>query len=138
MKEIFQKISAILMSAIILLSTISFTVDAHYCGDDLVDLAFYKEAKSCGMEQIKSTKDCGDKVEKKSCCTDKQIVLEGQDDLKDNTIKLSFEQQVFIISYAYSYHNLFQNLDASITSFIGHPPPLLDKDYQVLYETFLI
>ncbi len=138
MKEIFYKISAILMSAMVLLSTLSFTVGQHYCGDNLVDMALFKEAKSCGMEQVQFTNTCGDTIEKKSCCSDKQILLDGQDDLKDNTVKLSFEQQVFIISYAYSYLNLFKDLDASTPSFIGHPPPILDKDYQVLYETFLI
>lgn len=138
MKEVFYKISAILMSAMVMLSTLSFTVDMHYCGDNLVDLALFKEAKSCGMEQIQPAKTCGDTVEKKSCCSDKQILLDGQDDLKDNTVKISFEQQMFIASYVYSYLNLFQNSDASIASFVGHPPPLLDKDYQILYETFLI
>ncbi len=127
------------MSAIVLLSTVSMTVDMHYCGDRLVDLAFFKEARSCGMEQqMAPTNSCGDSVERKSCCSDKQIVLEGQDELKNNVVKLTFKEQVFIASYVYSYVSLFENTPRPITSFDGRPPPLLEKDYQVLYETFLI
>lgn len=126
------------MSAMVLLSTMSFTVDMHYCGDKLVDMAFFKEAKNCGMEQMKPTKECGDNMEKKSCCTDKQILIEGEDDLKDSPVNLTPEQQVFLVSLAYSYYALLQPVDTSLLLPTGHPPPLLDKDYQVLYETFLI
>lgn len=122
----------------VLLSTMSFTVDMHYCGDKLVDMAFFKEAKNCGMEQMKPTKECGDKMEKKSCCTDKQIMIEGEDDLKDSPVNLTIEQQVFLASFVYSYYKLLQPTDARSNSFEEHPPPLIEKDYQVLYETFLI
>jgi hypothetical protein len=138
MKEVFHKILALSMSVMVLLSTMSFTVDMHYCGNNLVDVALFKEAKTCGMEQMQPTEECGDKMEKKSCCTDKQIVVEGEDDLKISVVNLSFEQQVFLISYTYAYYNLFESTEATTTSYLGHPPPLLDKDYQVLYETFLI
>lgn len=138
MKEFFHKISAIVLATLVLFSTMSFTVDMHYCGDNLVDIAFFKEAKTCGMEQMKPTKECGDKMEEKSCCTDKQIVVEGEDDLKNTVVNLSFEQQVFLVSFVHSYYNLFESTEAADTPFLERPPPLLDKDYQVLYETFLI
>lgn len=126
------------MSAIVLFSTLSFTMDMHYCGDTLVDVALFEKAAACGMEQMKPSKKCGDKIEKTSCCADKQIIMEGQDDLKDNVVKVSFEQQTFLVSYVYSYISLFESSDLSFTSFVVNPPPLLNKDFQVLYETFLI
>ncbi len=138
MKELFYKISTVLMAIIVLFSTVSFTVDMHYCGDTLVDLAVFKEAKSCEMEEMQLPQNFDNTVKKKSCCTDRQIIFEGQDNLKDTPVKLSFQQQAFIISYTYSYLYLFEDSNTVFTSFIGHPPPLLDKDYQVLYETFLI
>lgn len=126
------------MSVIVLLSTVSFTVDTHYCGDTLVDMALFKGAKTCKMQQAVASQTCGDTMNKMSCCKDKKVVFEGQDELKDSVIQLTFEQQTFIVSYFYTYVHLFKDVETTITSFVGHPPPKLHKDFQVLYETFLI
>ncbi|MEN8798756.1 MAG: hypothetical protein ABF293_05875 [Flavobacteriaceae bacterium] len=138
MKQFLHKVSAILMSAIVLFSTLSFTVDMHYCGNTLVDVALFTEASNCGMGQMQPEEDCGIKMEKNSCCTDQQFVMEGQDDLKDNALKLSFEQQTFLVSYVCTYFSLFESDITSYASLLGQPPPLLDKNFQVLFQTFLI
>ncbi|MEW7277881.1 hypothetical protein ABW636_04745 [Aquimarina sp. 2201CG1-2-11] len=138
MKKVFHKIASVLLATLVLFSTLSFTVDMHYCGSRLVDVALFKEAKSCGMEQMQKLLSCGDTVKKKSCCKDKQVVIEGQDDLKDTVTKLTLDQEVFATSYIYTYQNIAPDVISSITSFIGHSPPIPDKDFQVLYETFLI
>ena len=82
----------------------------------------------------------GDKATtfEKSCCDDETFTLQGQEDLKISFFDLDLEQQVFLVSYVYSYLNTFQEIDVTSVSYLGHPPPLLNKDYQVLYETFLI
>lgn len=121
-----------------MLSTMSFTVDKHYCGDYLVDIAIFKEAKTCGMKVVESSAECGDNVMKASCCTNEQILVEGQDDIQDNVVELTYEQQLFLTSFIYAVFDLYQPNDTSTSKFLGHPPPLLKKDFQVLYETFLI
>ena len=138
MKKICYKISSVVLSALVLFSTLSFTIDMHYCGSRLVDVALFKEAKSCGMEQMQMLTSCGDMIKKKSCCKDKQVIIDGQDDLKDTLTQLSLEQQVFVTSFVYTYLNIVPDVNTSITSFIGHSPPIPDKDLQILYETFLI
>ena len=137
MKKVFHKILSVLMAFVVMFTTMSFTVDMHYCGDMLVDIAFFKEAKSCGMEQL-PVETCGDSMQKESCCSDTHIAVEGQDTLKDTSFKLTFEQQTFVIAFSYSYLHTFEEVDTTITSFVEHPPPLLERNYQVLYETFLI
>ena len=37
MKKFLHKSMAILMAVVVLFTTMSFTVDMHYCGDSLVD-----------------------------------------------------------------------------------------------------
>ena len=112
------------MALVVLFSTMSFTVDMHYCGDTLVDVAIFHKAKSCGMEMQKpSSKDCS--ITKKSCCSDKQVVIQGQNELKLQVDKISFEQQVFITSFIYTYINLFEGLDHNVSSYEEYKPPLV-------------
>ena len=47
------------MAIVVLFSTMSFTVDMHYCGDNLVETAIFHKAKGCGMEmENPSTEGC--------------------------------------------------------------------------------
>ena len=138
MKQFFTKITAVLMTFVVLFSTMSFTISEHYCGDHLVDSALFSKAESCGMEMQKPAPDKDCSIQKDNCCSDVIKQIEGQNELKTQVINLDFEQQVFIASYIYSYINLFEGLDENIVPFKYYSPPLLVKDIQVLDEVFLI
>ena len=43
MKQSYRKISSFLTAIVVLLSTMSFTIDMHYCGDTLVDAAIFEK-----------------------------------------------------------------------------------------------
>ena len=101
----------------------------------VVDVAFFANAKTCGMDMDANSMNA---EFEKSCCDEVSFTIQGQEDLKTSFFDLDLKQQVFLVGYTYSYINLFQDVDTVTTSFLGHPPPLLHKDYQVLYETFLI
>jgi hypothetical protein len=126
------------MAVVVLFSTMTFTVGMHYCGDTLVDTALFQKAKSCGMEtQMKSSgTECS--MMKKNCCTDKQILVDGQDELKISFNDLSFNQQVFVTSFYDTYINLFEGLEEHIVPFSDYSPPLVVKDIHVLDEVYLI
>jgi hypothetical protein len=137
MKQVFHKIMSMLMAFVVLFSTMSFTVDMHYCGGILVDAAIFQKVKSCGMKMQKpSTEGCS--IAKKSCCNDEQLVLDGQDELQLLVDKFSFEQQVFIASFVYTYINLFEGLDNNITSYEEYKPPLVIRQLYKIDETYLI
>ena len=74
MKFVFHKIASFLMAFVVLFSTMSFTIDMHYCGDTLVDTAIFQKAKACGMEMQKPSNE-GCAVTKKDCCNDEQVEL---------------------------------------------------------------
>ena len=137
MKQIFHKIMSLAMTFVVLFSTMSFTVNMHYCGDTLVETAIFHKAKGCGMEMDKpSTEGCA--ITKKNCCDDKQLAIEGQDELKLQVDKVSFEQQVFIASFVYSYINLFEGLDKNDSSYEEYKPPLVIRQIYKIDETYLI
>ena len=137
MKQLFHKTASFLMAFVVLFSTVSFTIDMHYCGDTLVDTAIFKKAKGCGMEMQKaSTEGCT--ISKKDCCNDQQVKFDGQDELKSSFDQLTLEQQVFVTSFAYSYLSLFKGFNDDNTSFSESPPPLLVKQIFKLDESYLI
>lgn len=125
------------MAFVVLFSTLSFTVNMHYCGDTLVETTLFNKAKGCGMEMEKpSTEGCS--ITKKNCCDDKQLVIDGQDELKLNFDKLTFEQQQFVASFIYTYINLFEGLDKNVSSFEEYKPPLVVRQIFKIDETYLI
>ena len=138
MKELFRQLLACTMALMVLFSSMSFTIDMHFCGDTLVDLSLM-EADNCGMSSMMGVSDTDSMMTTEmGCCTDLQVTLEGQDELKISIDNLSLEQQVFLASYYYSYLQLFDTQPGEITPFDGYPPPIIIKDIYILHETYLI
>ena len=125
------------MAFVVLFSTMSFTVNMHYCGGTLVETAVFNKAEGCGMEMEKTSTD-GCEITKKNCCDDKQLIVDGQDELQLQADNISFEQQVFIASFVYTYINLFEGLNKNVSSFEEYKPPLVIKQIFKLDETYLI
>lgn len=117
--------------------TMSFTVDMHYCGDSLVGFSLSQNAHTCGMEE-NQVLNCENEISEKSCCTDKQIVIEGQEDLQISIDKITIGQQVFIATLFYTYVDLFEGLDKNILLYCDYKPPILIRDIHKLHETYLI
>lgn len=137
MKQVFHKIMSFAMAFVVLFSTMSFTLNMHYCGDTLVETAIFHKAKGCGMEMQKpSTEGCS--ITKKNCCKNEQSVVDGQDELQLQIDKITFEQHVFIASFVYTYINLFEGLDNNVTSYEAYEPPLVIRQIFKIDETYLI
>ena len=85
------------MALLVMLSTVSFTIESHYCGDFLVDSSFFGSVESCGMDlaQTKSTKDT---LEGNTCCNNQQISISGQNELSVsfNSLTRYRKQSIFI------------------------------------------
>ncbi|GAA4936422.1 hypothetical protein GCM10023314_05970 [Algibacter agarivorans] len=132
MKELLYKSFSSIMALLVLFSTVSFTVEKHFCGDVLVDVAVFVEAEKCKMEALEI-------LQKKTCCKDEIDVVEGQDELKFSSFEdLDFEQQQFITAFAYAYLNDFEGLPKQIIPHKDYSPPNLVTDIQVLDQVFII
>ncbi len=137
MKEPLRNIVSIFLAVIVLLSTMSFTINKHFCGDHLVSTTVFLKAKSCGMDNPQtSDKECETIV--KNCCSEEIQLIEGQDDLKLDIIDLDQQQFIFLSSFVISYIDLFEGLEEHIVPFEHYNPPLVVRDIQLLDETFLI
>jgi hypothetical protein len=139
MKNFIHNVLAVFMSVVVLMTTMSFTVDMHYCGDSLIDFSFIQQVESCGMEKQMVASSCGaTTLSEKSCCTDKTVVKEGNEDLKISFDRLTLDQHLFIVAFTHSLMDQFTQIDLKTTPFVDYPPPFLERDVQVLHQSFLI
>lgn len=135
-KVFLHKIFSAVLACLVLFSTFSFTVEKHYCGENLIDVAIFTKAANCGMDMdsVSSTY-----LEKKHCCKDEIVVLKGQDNLKKASFEdLKFDQKLFLSTFVYSFLNLFEGLPELVIPHKNYSPPNLIVDIQVLDQVFII
>ncbi len=137
MKKPFFKFISSLMALLVLLSTFSFTVDKHYCGDILIDQAVFSKAKECGMDMMGVADNQHFPSYQSVGCHNKISVVKGLENLNTTSI-LSAHQQFFIAAFTFSYINLFEGESAQIIPFKNYSPPLLVCDIQLQDQVFLI
>lgn len=136
LKQVLHKLFSLAMALLVLFSTISFTVEKHYCGPVLIDVAVFSEAQDCGMKMNMAASET---KMKKGCCKDEVQVLHGQDELKVSSFDdLEFDQQLFLAAFTYSYIDLFEGLAQQFVPHQYYLPPKLTVDRQILDQVFLI
>jgi len=130
-----HKLSSVAMALLVLVSTLSITIEKHYCGDHLVDVAIFSNPDKCGPEALEED----DTIAQMSCCKDVVDVLEGQDELsveKTSTVKTI--QKHFLVALAISFGSTAVAEDTQQHPYTHYKPPLLVEDRQVLHEVYLI
>ncbi len=135
-KDRIHKSAAIAMALLVVLSTISWTVDKHLCMGRVMDVAFFHAAAPCAMEEAAAAMDDG--AMDMPCCEDESFTVTGQDDLKLSWNDLDLDTQVFLNAFGVAYLQLF--VDSSDDHLPGetYPPPLLVQDLHTIYEVYLI
>jgi len=134
--SIFHKSISVALSFLVLFASISITIEKHFCGDVLVDVAIFSEVEKCGMEAFETKQNT---ITKTPCCKDEIDVLEGIDELSKPSFEdlTTVEKQV-LASFVISYYDLFTPSTTSENSFNEYSPPKLTQDRHTLYEVYLI
>ncbi len=136
-KSIFHTVFSFLLIGLVLISSTGFTVNAHYCMDDLKGINFFGEAKSC--HEQKSTCPFHQEVDKNNCCSNKTLKFESLDEdytiadlMVTPSIVLSLPVQLKpkVLKPVYN-KNIY-------TSYINYRPPPLIEDIQAQFATFII
>ncbi|NAY92142.1 hypothetical protein GTQ34_09440 [Muricauda sp. JGD-17] len=120
----------------LLLSTVSWTVDKHLCMGRVMDVSFFMDAEDCGMEAAMDA--MSDQLTQNQCCDNESFTVTGQDDLKLTWFDLDLEHRIFLIAFSQTYLELFVPLKELPVSNEKYPPPILVKDIHVLDQVFLI
>ncbi len=127
------------MAVLVLVSTTSFTVNMHYCGGELVDSALLVQAEGCGMEtDMHKQKTEGEAVDQQRCCAEKEMVFEGDQELKKNPTDHEFKDRLVLLA---TFLVLSYDLDPSseLHHFLQKDDPPGDKaPLYKLKESYLI
>ncbi|GLB51231.1 hypothetical protein NBRC110019_02700 [Neptunitalea chrysea] len=119
-------------------STVSYTIDSHYCGDQLVSRSLIQKAVTCGMEIKKETSSTCTSILKSNCCRNETSIVKGQKELQNSFFDLSFTQQAICTTFTISYLNLFEGLENTIVPFKDYRAPLVVKSIHKIDEVYII
>ncbi|GLR17343.1 hypothetical protein GCM10007940_19580 [Portibacter lacus] len=130
------------MAILMLFSSVGYSIDMHYCQDQLKSIAIFGKSKSC-HEMAKKVcpmhKDMTIEQEDKDCCNNKTVVVEGLDNDKIGfqTQSLSDQNLQFIVAYVYVL--LFSTIPTTdYLPTIKESPPLPTSGLHIQFQQFLI
>ena len=139
MKNFITKVGSVLMAVLVLVSTMSFTIDMRYCDGDLLETTIFSNAEdTCSNELSKVVTDtCCKPV--KNCCSEDQIIIEGLDDLSSNSVDaLQSNSQILLAIWVRPYLQTFIGAIRNIKPYEDYTPPKLIPDIQKLHEVYLL
>ena len=141
MVQVLQKILALILAFIVLFTSFSFTVEKHVCMGEVTDVSYFTDADSCGMEM--EEEDCTmdknneEHMQQEKCCVNVQELIPGNQNEQQAINSLELDQVPFILAFTYTFLNLYE-VKEDPKPFIASSPPIVDKDFQILYQSFLI
>ena len=138
MKKIISNIAVFFLTALLLFSSVSFTVEKHFCGGQIFSESFFGKAEKCGMDDdLCKTENSNPSVSKKSCCKDEIQFINGSVFEKAPVIKLDNSQQKFSV-FNLIDADLFSQKENRPTHFKKYFPPPNTHNFNILYQVFRI
>lgn len=128
MQRIGLQIFSWAMSLLVLVSTVSWTVDQHICMGRVVSTAVFSEAAGCGMAMSEDNK----------CCDHKTDTLKGQDDLTHSEVIIDFAPVAMVVEPLEL--SIIEAVEVAIEapSVFRPNPPDPPERLHLMYQVFLI
>ena len=144
-----SKFIAPALALMVLVSSMSYNIDFHYCQGELKSFSLFGKAKNC-HEMASKMASCHHKkqVDEKpmacsegdnNCCNNKTVYFESDfDEQVVNLDSLSLESLSFVVAFKHSsFYDLYEVIK-DLIPFERYKPPLIQKDIPVLFESFLL
>ena len=135
-----RRFLATILIFFVLLSSFSFNVNAHFCGDNLKSFSLFGSASKCGMATDNYSDFCSStqSLDAEGCCTDFQVIVDGQEHQNDNNDSELQLRSTYILLLVASTLEITQTLPFEKMDQIMESPPNLQEDIQIQFQTFLI
>ena len=133
-----KKIFSVILSLVILVTSMGFTVSSHICGGKEVktEYAMTITDVSCGMEQEEN--NCASGMQLKSnCCQDQFRLIQMDEDYTQELTPIDFSIDFSIIIIT-TLLDLVPSTSLQTTFYKDYSPPPLIRDIPVMVQSFLI
>ncbi|MGM0478287.1 MAG: HYC_CC_PP family protein [Bacteroidota bacterium] len=136
-----KRISAILLSVLLLVVNMSLTFSTHYCGGEAVETAVSlgKATVGCGMEKPNASpcdnEDAMAHIGKEDCCQNTHFTIAVEEDYVQN----GTAEPVQLITDALPasvYSVQLPDSHFTVSAFIAYSPPQVRQNRQVLHQVF--
>ncbi|MFT5823387.1 MAG: hypothetical protein ACI8ZM_004648 [Crocinitomix sp.] len=152
-----RKIAPLILIPLMLFSSIGFSLDVHYCGDEVKSVGLFG-ATPCEMEEsmnqpqdLSKLPPCHRKkileaenatpengINQGQCCHNEIFNFEASSDVEPlTTLNIDLTQVSAVIVYTAINLNLFLP-KVQLEFYENYKPPLIDEDISVLHQVFRI
>jgi hypothetical protein len=139
MKKIIYNIAAFFLSALVLFSSVSFSVEKHLCGGHVFSASVFGKAEKCGMEAgYCAVENNNHSLSQKSCCKDEIQLKNGSVFKKETGLKLNNNQQNLLAFTLFDYSVFSPTSVSRIIQFKNYFPPPITQNFNILYQVFRI
>ena len=126
------------MSVLLLASSTGITYAQHFCGEYkmLSEITLGEKHLSCGMAM--DMPGCEDETPDHDCCDNEYVNVETDNTFSKATFDIEFDKNFVTAFVSVFVLQTPENYPDKTNNFADYDPPPLERDFQILYETFLI
>lgn len=138
------------LALLVLMTSVGWVVDMHYCAGQLKSVNWLGKAKSCHQKaQAKPEKRCphhqkmmmdeGYSSGEKKCCKNKTFYFHADQDTDIPASEFMMEKQAqhFLLAYFIAFGPSL-TIERDIPAYTHYRPPLISRDIPVLVQSFLL
>lgn len=141
-----RKILYIVMALVLVIANFGLTISTHYCQGEAVEtqLNLTHAGLTCGMMDMNNSCDIPlqnenneTHIDKTPCCQNEYQTLQLTEDFVQDSAPITFHVD-FALAFVYATLNLDLFPNSTQQSYTEYHSPPIEKDIQVLFQTFLI
>lgn len=135
-----KKAISIFLASIVLLSSVGFAINTHFCEGRAVDssISMGVELLDCGMPMSGNENDGnGEQLDKQPCCQNHHQIVEV-DQNQSNPFPAFELNHIFFVAFVNTFlvnESVTRKVQAN---YLTSPPPLVKQDILILHQSFLI
>jgi hypothetical protein len=131
-----RQIISFCFSLLVVISTTSFSLSIHFCGNAVADIGVFEKQVTCAMQA--QVPPCH-KQTKPDCCHDAVVSYDAQEYTTQNVLAYNPTIDVEVVQYACIIRHQLYASEYDLEKDHEHDdPPLPKSDRQILLQVFII